>query len=183
MFQGLLKRAERSIDQVVAKFLGRAMVAVPLLVAGGFATAALAVKLVEQYGPVTGYGLMAVLFGVIGLVTMAIVGVGTRSEGEPAAASETSPAPDDAATQREDMTDATDLLTPELRSLLASAAPVAIPGLVRGVGRNLPLVFMLALLAFVISRFAESSGIVQTAGDDGSANAADAPEAAPAAAA
>ena len=53
MFQGLLMRAERSIDQVIAKYMGRAMVAVPLLVATGFATAALTVELVELYGSVT----------------------------------------------------------------------------------------------------------------------------------
>ena len=79
MFQGLFKRAERSIDSVVDRFVSRALIAIPLLVAGGFATAALTVKLVELYGSVTGYELMAVLFTVIGFVTMAIVNVNAES--------------------------------------------------------------------------------------------------------
>lgn len=152
MFQGLFKRAERSLDSVVAKFVGRALVAVPLLVAGGFATAALTVKLVTQYGHVTAYALMAVLFGVIGLVTMAIVGIEQRPANGAATAEPETKAdetPDDSA-------DVADLITPEMRALFASAAPAALPGLLRGVGRNAPLILMLALVAFVISRFAEA---------------------------
>jgi hypothetical protein len=37
MLQGILRRAERKVDSVVAKYIGRATVAVPLVVAGGFA--------------------------------------------------------------------------------------------------------------------------------------------------
>src|SRR5690606_29641685 len=79
MFQGLFKRAERSIDSVVARFVDRALVAVPLLVAAGFATAALTVKLVEVYGHVTAYAMMAALFAVIGAVTMAVLGAGNAA--------------------------------------------------------------------------------------------------------
>ncbi len=82
MFQGLLKRAERSIEPVVAKYMERAMVAVPLLVGRGFATAALTVKLVELLRLGLAYGAMAALFGVIGLVTMAIVNVGAQRAAE-----------------------------------------------------------------------------------------------------
>lgn len=154
MFQGLLRRAESTIDQVVAKYMSRAMVAIPLLVAGGFATAALTVKLVELYGSVTGYGLMAALFGVIGLVTMAIVGTGERRPAEPATAEQ--PAAASAEQPSSDAIDAAELLTPEVRALLASVAPMAVPGLIRGVGRNLPLIFFLALVGFLISGFTGS---------------------------
>jgi hypothetical protein len=155
MFQGLLMRAERSIDQVVAKYMGRAMVAVPLLVAGGFATAALTVKLVELYGSVPAYGVMAALFGVIGLFTMAIVNVGPNHVAEaPAADAETAAS---AEQPQEASTDAGDFLTPELRALFASAAPMALPPVVRGIGKNLPLILFLALVGFIISRFAEGS--------------------------
>jgi len=151
MFQGLFKRAERSLDSVVAKFVGRALVAVPLLVAGGFATAALTVKLVALYGHVTAYALMAALFGVIGLVTMAIVGI----EQHPAngAAADEPEAKTDEAT--DGSPDVGDLFTPEMRTMLASVAPAALPGLLRGVGRNAPLILVLALVTFVISRFSE----------------------------
>ncbi|WP_072395244.1 hypothetical protein [Hyphomicrobium sp. CS1GBMeth3] len=154
MFQGLLRRAERSVNQVIARALERALVAVPLLVAAGFATAALTVKLVELYGSVTAYGVMAAIFAVIGLVTMAVVGVGTS---EPGAAEDQSSAESEQPSPAEGLIDdAADFLTPEVRSVLASLAPMALPGVIRSVGRNLPLVLILAVAAFVISRFGET---------------------------
>ncbi len=74
MFQSLFTRAERSIDQAVSRLVARVMIAIPLLVAAGFATAAIAVKLVELYGTVTALSIMAGIFAVLGLVTMAFVG-------------------------------------------------------------------------------------------------------------
>lgn len=153
MFQGLFKRAETTINSVVAKYVGRAMVAIPLLIAGGFATAAATVKLVELYGPVTSYAMMAALFAVIGLVTMAVVAVETRPAEEPVAEQAAEPSADSAETAL----DPADLLTPEVRAFLSSAAPMALPSVARGIGRNLPLIFILALIGFVISRFGQSS--------------------------
>lgn len=158
MFQGLIKRAENAVDSVVSRFVGRAAAAVPLVIAGGFATAALTVWLVEQYGAITAYGMMAALFAVIGLIAMAVVTNGaeiaeavSEATGEPSAG--------DASNEAEgsgEGIDPMDLLTPEVRSFLSSAAPMALPAVARGVTRNLPLIFLLALVAFVISRFAET---------------------------
>jgi hypothetical protein len=181
MFQGLFKRAERSIDSVVGKFVDRALVAAPLLVAAGFATAALTVKLVQLYGHVTAYALMAALFAVIGVVTMAVVGVGNNTNASSqSATSEPEEAADASASGEEtsDM-DVTDLLTPEVRAILASAAPMALPGIARGVGKNLPLILFLALIGFVISRFAGGPGEGTGEPDQ---TAADAPSPDPAAA-
>ena len=189
MFQGLLKRAERSIDSVVSKFVDRALVTAPLIVAGGFATAALTVKLVELYGHVTAYALMAALFAAIGLVTLAVVGVGNAtSASSEAAGSEPEPAAADASAADDEAPDMglSDLLTPEVRSLLTSSAPIALPGIARGVKNNLPLILFLAVVVFVISRFAESPAQTPEEGD-GTAQAPDedtpAPAAAPGAAA
>jgi Na+-transporting methylmalonyl-CoA/oxaloacetate decarboxylase gamma subunit len=154
MFQGLLKRAERSLDQVIARAIERALVVVPLLVAAGFATAALTVKLVELYGAALAYAVMAALFAVIGLVIMAIVNTGTA---EPEADASPAAASDDSAQSDGSADDTADVFPPELRSVLASVAPAALPGVLRGVGRNLPLVVILAIVAFVISRFAAST--------------------------
>ncbi len=175
MFQGLFKRAESTIDSVVSKLVMRALVAIPLIVAAGFATAAVTIKLVEQYGAVTGHALMAALFGVVGLVTLAIVGFDAKPLSEPAATQAAEHA--EAAASGE--ADPSELLTPEIRAFLSSAAPMALPGIARGVGRNLPLILMLALLAFVISRFGEATSSETQA--DGSA--ADDQPATPAAAA
>src|SRR5690349_14836441 len=133
MFQGLFKRAESTIDSVVARFVARALVAIPLIVAAGFATAAATIKLVELYGSIVALSLMAAAFAVIGLVALAIVDISARPSGEAVAeeppASPTSEASGDAI-------DPMDLLTPEVRALLASAAPMALPGIARGIGRN-----------------------------------------------
>jgi hypothetical protein len=151
MFQGLFKRAETTIDQVVGKYVGRAIVAIPLLVAGGFATAALTVKLVQLYEPVTGYSIMAALFAVIGLLTAVATGVGTATEG----VSQTQEAVSESSDASPGDSEAETLLTPDVMAILTSAAPIALPGIARGIGRNLPLVFILAVLAFIVSHFAE----------------------------
>lgn len=191
MFQGLLKRAERSLDQVIARFLSRALVAVPLIVAAGFATAALAVKLVELYGPFAAYVCMAALFAVIGLVTMAVVSSGSQANNEAETGEATSTTSDSEAAQNEGSGGAADFLTPEIRSLLTSIGPAALPPVARGVGRNLPLIFFLAVVAYIISRFSGAPDDASTqpeeeqgedAGEEG-APAAATPEAPPAAAA
>lgn len=153
LFQGIFKRAERTIDSAIARFVDRATVAVPLLVAGGFATAALSLKLIELYGAVSAYALMAVLFATIGLITMA---VNARSH---EVAAEAQQASDSGAVESEQPAEGGGpSLPPEMMSLLSSIAPAAAPGIARGIVRNLPLIFMLALVAFVVSRFAEAAG-------------------------
>lgn len=160
MFQGLLRRAEQSLDQVVAKYVGRAIVAVPLLVAAGFATAAITTMLVEIYGTVIGCAIMAAGFATLGLILMAVVGSGSHQTAAEDASetAQMASGTDDAATdQLEADFDASALLTPEVRSFLASSAPMALPAIARGVGKNLPLILILALIGFVISRFANVS--------------------------
>jgi hypothetical protein len=169
MFQGLLRRAEQSLDQVVAKYVGRAVVAVPLLIAGGFGTAAITTKLVEMYGTVIGCSIMAAGFATLGLILMAVVGSGSPQPGAEAA-SESAQAANGAEEATDDQIesdfDASALLTPEVRSFLASSAPMALPAIARGVGKNLPLILILALIGFVISRFAGASQNLATAGAD-----------------
>jgi hypothetical protein len=117
MLQGLFKRAENKIDSVVAKYVGRVTTAIPLLIASGFATAALTVKLIEMYGAVVGCSLMAVLFAIIGLITMAVVGAdtsgsasnSTSAEAASSAQKEADPDPAEAS----DLL-SSDLLTPEV---------------------------------------------------------------------
>jgi hypothetical protein len=171
MLQGLFKRAENTIDSVVAKYVGRVTTAIPLVIAGGFATAALTVKLVDTYGAVAGYSLMAALFAMIGLITMAVVGTearpsdGTASEAPVAATSDDASQPSSSAEGPDLLT--SELLTPEVRAFLSSAAPMALPSIARGIGRNLPLILILALIGFVISRFAETSSGLAASDENG----------------
>jgi uncharacterized membrane protein len=162
MFQGLFRRAESTIDNAVWKLVGRAAVAVPLLIASGFASAALTVWLVERYGAITAYGMMAALFSFIALVTMAVVSTNGPRVSEEAPAQSASSAETSADTAADEGIDPMDLLTPEVRAFLATAAPMAIPVVARGVGRNLPLIFLLAVVGYLISRFATGDGSEQS---------------------
>ena len=59
MFRGLINDAKSAASSLVLKYVARASVAIPFVIALGFALAALTVWLVNQYGYVTGYLLMA----------------------------------------------------------------------------------------------------------------------------
>jgi hypothetical protein len=110
---------------------------------------------------------------------MAIVGIGSRTSHAEAPAAEPASA---SSTETSDIEmDPADLLTPEIRSFLASAAPMALPGIARGVGRNLPLILILALLGFIISRFGIPGS--ETQASEGNTAGNDAAEVPPAAAA
>lgn len=156
LFQSVIRRAEAAIESVLDQALARALVALPLLVAAGFATAALSTYVNAQYGEQTGQLIMAGAFAGLGLVAMlyvSIVGSGTPETGEAATATgasepaEGSPSDDSAAVRA--LGDAErELVT----TMLVSAAPVAVPGIMRTLIRNLPLVLLILVVAFILSR-------------------------------
>lgn len=151
LFKWFFKRAERSFDSAVDRLLGRLAVAVLLLIAGGFATTALSIKLIEMYGTIAACTIMAVVFATISLIAMAVNGRAHASSAETDLGTDTG----EHADQQGD--NGSPALPPEVMSILASVAPAAAPGIARSVARNLPLILMLALIGFVISRFAEIS--------------------------
>lgn len=141
MFQAVIQRAQRAVDSTLAKLLTRAAVAVPLLIAAGFGTAALTVTLTEAYGPALSYTMMAGLFVVLGGITAAVV----SANGAPKEEVE-EPAPsvvDDVAEVAAPLLDRETLV-----ALLTTAGPVALPGLLRLAARNLPLLVMAVIVAF-----------------------------------
>lgn len=159
MFGMLFRRAQATLDRTIEGMVNRAIVAVPFLVAGGFATAALAIRLNRDYGPETGSLILGGAFAALGLVAALVVRA--RSEGpvEGVGASATTAAPEpeaaDAADEPADFAKADREL---LLAALTSAAPIAVPALVRTVGRNLPLVAALAAAAFIIVRGSTQDG-------------------------
>jgi hypothetical protein len=68
MFQGLIKDAKSAAASFVIEYLARASVAVPFLVAFGFATTAVGLALTERLGATNAFLLMAGGFFAIGLV-------------------------------------------------------------------------------------------------------------------
>ena len=55
MFAGLIHQAKSAVSGLVLKYVARASVAVPFVIALGFALAAITVMLVERFGHVMAY--------------------------------------------------------------------------------------------------------------------------------
>lgn len=150
MFGSLFRRAQATVDNAIGQIVDRAIVAIPFLVAAGFGTAAVAIRLNREFGPETASLVMAAAFAVIGMLTALIVHL--RAEA-PAAAAENdgeAAAPETAADAEETAT--SDIDRELVMAALTTAAPIAVPAVLRTVGRNLPLVAALAAAVFVIAR-------------------------------
>lgn len=160
MFGFLFRRAQATVDRAVDGLVHRIIIAIPFLIAGGFGTAALALWLNREFGPETGSLILAGGFAALGLVAALILR--TRSE----APAEGDGATEEAAAQASATAGAEgpDLSSTDhelIMAALTSAAPVAIPALVRTVGRNLPLLAAVAAAAFIISRDGQNGAALE----------------------
>jgi hypothetical protein len=140
----------------------RASVAVPFLVAAAFATAAVTVTLVEHYGAVTGYGLMAAAFTAVGLISALLV---SMKEQEEEAAEVQAANSDTAGVASEAATQAALQLPLALVGTLATSSlgPSAAVGGAKLLARNLPLVVMLLIIGYLF--WSDKQGKPQTEGD------------------
>lgn len=156
MFESLLVPVARAVESAIARYAIWVAVAVLFLIAAGFATAALAIYLVELYGALLAYTLMALLFVALGTVGAAVAQIilappqaepmETESDAETAEAEETGTG-----------AVANVPLPPEfVMAALSSAAPAAAPVIARSILRNLPLLIVVAILAYLFSLTAGS---------------------------
>ncbi len=145
MFAGLINQAKSAASDLVLKYVARASVAVPFVIALGFALAAVTVMLVERFGHVTAYWLLAGGLAAIGIIAAMAVSVKEQEE--------------EVAEQLADEAD-----TQEVASDAAAQAivqtPVALLGallttpggatsalsVARLLGRNFPLVLLLVMI-------------------------------------
>lgn len=92
MFKPLIAQAKLAISDTVARYMGRAAVAGFALVAASFATAALAIALIDAYGGVAACAILAALFATIALIAGAFVVVSEqRQDAQQAEAEESEP--------------------------------------------------------------------------------------------
>ena len=77
MFAGLINQAKLAVGGLVLKYVTRAAVAIPFVVALGFAVAAM---LVQHLGYVTGYWIMAGGLTAVGVIAAIVVSVKEREE-------------------------------------------------------------------------------------------------------
>lgn len=148
MFRTLINDAKSAAGAVVARYAVRASVAVPFLVAAGFGTAALTVILVERFGSLVAYSMMAAGFAAVGVVAALVVTVKEQEEAVAEAVAEkkdTAGVTSDAAAQA-----AVQLPIALLGTLLTSSAgPGAAASGLKAIGRNWPLVLMLVLVGLL----------------------------------
>jgi hypothetical protein len=148
MFRGLINDAKVAAGSLIGKYVARASVAVPFIVALGFGTAALAVFLVDRFGHLYAYIILAGGFAFIGLVAMLAVNAKEQEEEAAdalAAKTDTKDVARDAAAQA-----AAQAPLAMLGALLASpAGPSTLAGSAKLVARNMPLVVLLALIGLL----------------------------------
>ena len=155
MFKVLINDIKSAAASFLGTYLARASVAVPFLVALGFATAAIALELTERFGARNALWILAGGFCAIGLLAALAVTMKEQQEMEAAEEQErseggigemtsaASAAATAAATQAASHVPAA-LLGALLQNPSASALPVA-----RMVGRNMPLLLLLVLVALL----------------------------------
>jgi hypothetical protein len=80
VFAGLINQAKSAASHLVLKYVARASVAVPFVIAAGFALAALTVMLVERFGHVMAYWLVAGGLALIGVIASIVVSVKEHEE-------------------------------------------------------------------------------------------------------
>jgi uncharacterized membrane protein len=141
MFRRLINDAKSAVASVVLKYIARASVAVPFVVAAGFAIAAITLMLIERFGAITAYWLMAGGLALIGIVAAVVVSV---KEHEEEVAEEKAVQADTQAVAGEVALQAPMAL---LGALLSSPlGPSSALSVLRVLGRNLPLVLLLVMI-------------------------------------
>lgn len=156
MFRALLNDAKSAAGSLVAKYVARASVAVPFIAAFGFATAAVTVMLVERYGAVAGYWMVAGGFTAIGLIAALVVAMKEQEEqvaDTQAEKTDTSEVANEAMTQAATQAPLAllgALLTTPLGPTALAGGANALAGGARMFARNIPLIVLLAALAFLV---------------------------------
>ena len=80
MFRGLINDAKAAAGSLVGKYLMRASVAVPFVVAFGFGVAAVTLMLIDRFGAINAYLMVAGGFTLIGLIAVLVVNVTEQEE-------------------------------------------------------------------------------------------------------
>ncbi len=156
MLGSLFRRAQATVDNAIDQVVNRALVAIPFLIAAGFGTAALSMRLNREFGPETGSLMLAGGFIIVGLFVALIVHA--RASKPTEAAAEATESTERVAEEADD-TAMANVDRELLMAALTTAAPIALPGLLRTMMRNLPIVAAVAAAAFIMSRSTETSAL------------------------
>lgn len=177
MFRGLINDAKAAAGSLIVKYLARASVAVPFVVAVAFATAAVTFMLADRFGGVIAAWIVAGGYTIVGLMMALIVTVKEQEEEIAQDAAETTGTQSIAAEVAVQAASQAPLAM--LGMIMSTLGPSTIAGGAKMMGRNIPLVVLLALIAML---FWPSDRQVDGTGDDaalaeGKLNGAHAPAA------
>jgi hypothetical protein len=143
MFQGLINNAKSAVSGLVLKYVARASVAVPFVIALGFALAAITVMLVDRFGHVIAYWAVAGGLALVGAIAAALVSAKEREENVAEQVAEKS----DTEEVVSDATAQAIVQTPiAVLGALFTSSPATALGGVRLLARNLPLVLLLVMI-------------------------------------
>lgn len=146
MLQGIVNRAQRSIDTLVSKYVTRIAVAVPFVIALGFGTAAASIKLTEEFGSTFGHMILAGTFAAIGLAAAAAIAMSGPNPLPVSVPSEPGAAVPEAVSD-----DGASGVSPELlMTAIGAIGPAALPGLIRLIARNMPLILLAVILSYLL---------------------------------
>lgn len=165
MFASIFKRAQATVDSAIGQAVNRAFIAVPFLVALGFATAALSLRVNREYGAETGNLIVSSLFVAFGLMAALAVSLRRSPADRPAADAEQPVSTFEASSSTVDPPALTEADRELVLAALASAAPIALPGLIRTILRNLPLTLIILIAIYILTR-PDVAG--QSGGEEGS---------------
>jgi hypothetical protein len=145
VFAGLINQAKSAVSGLVLKYVARASVAVPFVIAAGFGLAAVTVMLVERFGHIMAYWLVAGGLAAIGIAAAIAVSVKEQEEAKAEQLAE------EADTQ-EVVSDATAQAMVQTPIALLGAlfttpgGATSALGVARLLGRNFPLVLLLVMI-------------------------------------
>jgi len=176
MFGSIVRLAQAEVENSIGQAVDKVIVTAPFVVAVGFAAAAASIELADLYGAVSGLLLMSAAFVILGTIVAAVISY--RRSKQAAASSKASSASSNATSDERPGSEAP-VNSPEalaadhelLLSALKTAAPFALPQLLRLIFRNLPVLAAFAAALFVLTRptsseedassaFAEGDGVV-----------------------
>ena len=154
MFASIFQSAQTALDSAIGQLVKRLIIAVPFLIAAGFAVAYGYIKLDRAYGAEMASLVMVVSFCILGLLSLAIVDRSPATSGTPVdetANSDPQSEPSEAAESTYSQADKELLF-----ASLTSVAPLALPAVAKLVLRNLPIVLAIVSALFIFNRAGET---------------------------
>jgi hypothetical protein len=144
VFASLFQKAEATVDHALVDLSNRILIAIPFIVAMGFAAASLSIFTYRTYGPEIGNLIVAAAFVVLGSVIAIVVRARKKAD-----ASVEEPA---TAAHEEQIASPKSIFDNEqLLGIASTAAPILLPALLRTATKNWPLVLAVAAGLYVFS--------------------------------